>query len=100
MQIKITDALGKLTDSGSTFLELFSNRNVGVEIYKPVNKDNQEPHDRDEIYIIVAGRGHFYLEETKYEFAPADFFFVPAGKAHKFTNFTEDFSTWVNFLNN
>ena len=99
MQIKITDALVRLSKSENTFLELFNNEKVSLEIYKPVGKDYQKPHDRDEIYIIVSGCGNFYLEETKYEFAPNDFFFVSAGKAHKFDDFTEDFSTWVIFLN-
>jgi len=98
MQIKVQNALDKLSKSGNTFLELFKNGNVSLEIYKPVDKDYQKPHDRDEMYIIVSGFGNFYLEETKYGFEPNDLFFVPAGKAHRFENFTEDFSTWVIFL--
>lgn len=98
MQIKIEEAISKLNNSKNTFLELF-NEDISIGIYKPESKDYQKPHDRDELYIIVSGYGNFYLEETKYEFEPNDFFFVPAGKVHRFEDFTKDFSTWVIFLN-
>jgi mannose-6-phosphate isomerase-like protein (cupin superfamily) len=99
MQIKIKEALANLKTSENTFLELFNNRSISVEVYKPVSIDYQQPHDRDEIYVIISGFGDFYLEEAKYEFQPHDFFFVPAGKVHTFSDFTDDFSTWVIFLN-
>ena len=100
MQTKLTEALAYLAHSDKRFTEIFTNENISVELYKPLLADYQQPHDRDEIYIIVAGTGDFLLGEKRYGFAPGDFFFVPAGVVHRFENFTVDFSTWVIFLNN
>ena len=100
MQIKLTEGLAHLEQSDKRFTELFTNENISVELYKPLLADYQQPHDRDEIYIIVAGTGDFLSGEKQYKFASGDFFFVPAGVVHRFENFTADFSTWVIFLNN
>jgi mannose-6-phosphate isomerase-like protein (cupin superfamily) len=100
MQIKIDESLSQLIQSDNRFSELFNNSLVSLELYKPVREDLQAVHDREEIYIIAAGSGTFYLEDTMYNFEPADFFYVPAGKNHRFSDFTGDFCTWVIFLNN
>ncbi len=99
MQIRIKEALANLNNVKDTFFELFSNHSISVELYKPINEDQQKPHERDEVYIIASGSGNFYLEEIKYEFEANDFFFVPTGKVYRFEEFTNDFLTWVIFLN-
>jgi mannose-6-phosphate isomerase-like protein (cupin superfamily) len=68
-----------------------------VEIYKPVSEDLQTPHTRDEIYVVIAGTGFFVAGETRQSFRPGAFLFVPAGVAHRFEDFTNDFATWVFF---
>jgi len=65
--------------------------------YKPDQVDNQDPHDRDEIYIVRSGSGHFVIEEDRQPFAPGDALFVPAFVVHRFEDFTEDFEAWVIF---
>ena len=70
------------------------------------------PHDRDEIYVIVSGRGWFCrandadpFEEANFgvagedrtEVAAGDVLFVPAGAAHRFHDFTPDFAVWAVF---
>ncbi|MEM8848319.1 MAG: cupin domain-containing protein, partial [Bacteroidota bacterium] len=64
---------------------------------KPNQVDLQEPHSRDEVYVIISGTGEFLIRDKRYTFAPGDFLFVPAGVEHRFENFTEDFATWVLF---
>jgi mannose-6-phosphate isomerase-like protein (cupin superfamily) len=70
---------------------------MSVELYKPVGEDFQQPHTKDELYIIVSGTGDFICEEEKTSFQPGDVLFVPAGATHRFERFGEDFSTWVIF---
>ncbi len=65
--------------------------------YRPIGADDQEPHDQDEIYIVQTGTGVFQLGDERIEFAPGDALFVPAGVAHRFIEFSEDFGTWVIF---
>jgi hypothetical protein len=65
--------------------------------YRPRGKDDQEPHDQDEIYIVHTGSGTFQLGQERIAFAPGDALFVPAGAAHRFVEFTGDFGAWVVF---
>lgn len=97
MKISKEEALSALADSGKLFIELFTHGTLSLEIYKPVKHDFQQPHSRDEVYIVVAGSGIFYDGVQRVPFKAGDFLFVPAGIEHRFEEFTEDFSTWVIF---
>lgn len=85
------------THEGKTFLELFRHGSMSVEIYRPVGHDPQQPHVQDEIYVVISGNGIFQNGTEQYAFQPGDFLFVPAGREHRFLEFSEDFSTWVIF---
>ena len=95
--VALSEAKVELTSSGLLFKKLFEHGTLEVELYKPHQKDFQKPHERDEVYIIAEGSGLFNLEDKQIAFTKGDFFFVPAGKEHRFENFTEDFCTWVLF---
>ena len=66
-------------------------------LYAPRGHDPQQPHDQDEIYIILSGTGWFQRGEERIRFAPGEALFVPAGVTHRFTEFSADFATWVVF---
>lgn len=70
---------------------------LAIELYRPVGRDRQVPHDRDELYIIAAGTGTFCRGDESVAFAPGDLLFVPAWEDHHFEAFSEDFATWVIF---
>ena len=89
--------LSRLQDSKNEFVELFEHGSLLVEMYKPDRVDQQIPHMRDEIYVVISGTGEFEKDSKKVAFKPGDFLFVPAGVEHRFVNFTEDFATWVFF---
>lgn len=97
MHIPITTALSRLSDSHQPFQELFTHGTLSIELYKPDKTDLQQPHDRDEVYIIVSGSGKFKNGNNVYDFKPHDFLFVPAYTDHRFFEFTDDFVTWVIF---
>jgi mannose-6-phosphate isomerase-like protein (cupin superfamily) len=65
--------------------------------YKPEGVDRQDPHDRDEVYIVKSGSGHFVVEGDRQPFGPGDALFVPAFVVHRFEEFTDDFAAWVVF---
>jgi mannose-6-phosphate isomerase-like protein (cupin superfamily) len=83
---------------GERFIEAFSHGSLVVELYAPVGRDPQTAHDRDEVYFVVAGSGEFVRGDERFRFAAGDALLVPAGVAHRFENFTPDFSTWVVFF--
>jgi len=76
---------------------VFEHGTLTIEIYKPLMMDEQEPHTRDEAYIVVSGSGEYVLEDERTTFKAGDFLFAPAGAVHRFENFTDDFLTWVIF---
>lgn len=65
--------------------------------YDPHDHDAQSPHTRDELYIVIAGRGWFVNGAARHPFGPHDVLFVPAGAVHRFEEFTADFAVWVVF---
>ena len=68
-----------------------------VELYAPRGQDPQTPHTRDEVYVVVAGRGQFRNGERRHPFGPGDVLFVPAGVVHRFEEFSDDLAVWVFF---
>jgi len=86
--------LGK---DGKRFFVGMAHGSMKVELYKPVGHDPQQPHEQDELYFIVTGRGTFSRDGDLRPFAPGDVIFVEAGVPHRFEDFSEDFETWVVF---
>lgn len=82
---------------GLPSLELFRHGSLVVEVYKPDTIDQQTPHTRDEVYVVIAGSGQFVNGSARDPFQPGDVLFVAAGVAHRFEDFTPDFATWVFF---
>lgn len=76
---------------------LFSHGSLEVEIYRPIGVDRQQPHSRDEVYVVISGSGIFLNDGIRQPFEPGEVLFVAAGVDHRFENFTEDFATWVFF---
>lgn len=65
--------------------------------YAPVEIDHQEPHDQDEVYVVISGEGRFRNGDAMTEFGPGDALFVPAGVDHRFLDFSDDTQMWVIF---
>jgi mannose-6-phosphate isomerase-like protein (cupin superfamily) len=71
---------------------------VEVRHYAPVGTDKQTPHDRDELYVVIAGRGKFRRGDALVDFAPGDLLFCAAHEPHRFEDFSDDFACWVVFF--
>lgn len=96
--IKLADAQNAIpTRDGKLYAELFRHGTLTVEIYAPKGTDLQQPHTRDELYIVAAGRGWFLVEGQRVQFGPGDALFAAAGEVHRFEDFTEDLLVWVVF---
>jgi mannose-6-phosphate isomerase-like protein (cupin superfamily) len=96
--IQLNDALSRIPGpAGLRFAELFKHGTLSLEIYAPKGNDPQRPHTRDEVYIVVTGRGEFAFGDQRAMFGPGDFLFAPAGVVHRFEKFTDDLVVWVLF---
>ncbi len=91
-------ALQKLSEPGSErFVSLAERGQLVVELYQPHKEDLQQPHSRDECYVITEGSGQFVMGDETVPFKPGDFLFVAAGVPHKFIEFGESMTCWVIF---
>ena len=84
-------------DNGEAWRVLFEHGSLEVEIYAPRGRDPQQPHTRDEVYVVIAGSGWFRNGDDRHQFSVGDVLFVPAGAIHRFEEFSDDFATWVFF---
>ena len=102
MKVSINQALARLpadrTDTypdGAPFVCMMSGGTMSVEVFAPKGADLQQPHAQDELYFIHSGTGRIVINAQRFEAAAGDAFFVAAGVAHQFENFSYDFVTWV-----
>ena len=94
----VAEALERLPGpTGQRFATVFQHGNLLVEIYAPRGADPQQPHTRDEIYVVVTGTGEFVCGEARQAFGPGDILFAAAGVVHRFENFSGDLTLWVMF---
>jgi mannose-6-phosphate isomerase-like protein (cupin superfamily) len=97
-RLTVADALARLPGpAGERYVELFRHGTLSVELYAPRGHDPQTPHTRDEVYVVVTGRGEFVNDGARQRFGPGDLLFVPAQVEHRFDNFTDDLAVWVVF---
>ncbi len=97
-RVTIEEAMARVpSPDGKRFATVLEHGSLSVEIYAPRGVDPQQPHTRDEAYIVVQGSGEFINGESREAFTPGDFLFVPAGVEHRFINFTDDLIVWVIF---
>ena len=82
---------------GQRSVQVFARGSIELKYYKPIGVDKQEPHTRDEFYIVVGGTGWFRCGDKRERFVAHDVLFAPAGAVHRFEEFSDDFATWVIF---
>lgn len=96
--LTVAQALARLPGpAGERFVELFRHGTLSVELYAPRGTDPQQPHTRDEVYVVVEGQGAFRNGPDHHPFERGDVLFVAAGADHRFEEFSDDFAAWVFF---
>jgi mannose-6-phosphate isomerase-like protein (cupin superfamily) len=83
--------------AGERFAVALERGTLSIELYAPRGRDPQKPHTRDEVYVVVQGRGSFASGAERQPFGPGDVLFVAAGVEHRFEDFTDDLTVWVVF---
>ena len=84
-----------LLNSSDTAASLFHRDDFSVVLYIPQDTDQQTPHSRDELYIVISGYGTFRRGQELVRFSPGDVLFVAANTPHRFESFSGDFRTWA-----
>lgn len=83
--------------AGNLAVPVFRHGTLEVEFYAPRGVDRQQPHDRDEVYVVARGDALFFDGETRRRIDAGAFLFVAAGQVHRFEELSEDFAAWVLF---
>lgn len=60
---------------------------VGVYVLVAPEPDRQQPHDDDELYVVLDGRGTLEVEGKTFDVSPGSAVFVAAGADHRFTGY-------------
>lgn len=98
VKIEIEEALNKIPASdGKRYVQMLRHGTMSLLLYAPKGTDDQQPHARDELYVVMKGHGIFVRDSTRTEFKIGDVLFVGAGVSHRFENFTDDLALWVVF---
>jgi mannose-6-phosphate isomerase-like protein (cupin superfamily) len=92
-----TPAAARARLGDKRFISLLRHGSMELELYAPRGLDEQQPHPRDELYIVASGHGRIDNGGELQAFGPGDVIFVPAHRPHRFVEFSDDFSTWVVF---
>jgi quercetin dioxygenase-like cupin family protein len=86
-------------NGGKLYLEFlrFPAMSAGVYTLQPGSKDPQKPHQQDELYYVVRGRGRFSVDQEDREVEGGSVIFVAAGVEHRFHQVTEELVVLVVF---
>ena len=60
---------------------------IGVYVLVAPAADGQQPHDVDEVYVVLSGRGTLEVEGKSFDVGEGDALFVEAGAEHHFTGY-------------
>ena len=60
---------------------------VGVYVLVAPEPDGQQPHEDDEVYIVLEGRGTLQVENEEIDLEEGQAMFVAAGADHRFTGY-------------
>jgi mannose-6-phosphate isomerase-like protein (cupin superfamily) len=97
MKLTVRDALQTLTEERKLFTRLYGHGSLEIEIYRPKEIDHQQPHARDELYVVATGTAEFVCSGERASVSAGDVLFAPARAEHRFEHFSDDFATWVFF---
>jgi len=62
---------------------------LGVYVLVAPEPDKQQPHEDDEIYVVLEGEGVLQVEGTDVPVKEGDAVFVEAGADHRFTAYEQ-----------
>lgn len=62
---------------------------LGVYVLVAPEPDHQQPHEDDEVYVVLEGRGTLEIEDRRVELSEGHAVFVPAGAEHRFTGYEQ-----------
>ncbi|OEU96063.1 cupin domain-containing protein [Streptomyces oceani] len=81
------------------YLRFLHQRNMSAGLYA-LDKgtvDTQQPHQQDEMYVVMSGRGSLTVGDETTQVARGSVVYVPARVPHRFHHISEDLRVLVVF---
>ena len=73
--------------NGNDYFHTFINRDTlaaGILVLQPREEDTQEPHESDEVYLILRGNGFLKIKDKDYPISKNKMYFVAKNIEHYF----------------
>lgn len=86
-------------ESGRTYLPFLRRDTLhcGIYVLEAGATDGQRPHDEDEVYYVLEGKGKFTVESETVDAEKGGVLFVAAQAGHRFHDIEEDLKLLVFF---
>jgi mannose-6-phosphate isomerase-like protein (cupin superfamily) len=97
----VDDAKRRLIEAGGGYEVVHESPGLEVGVYVLVAPapDRQQPHEVDEVYVVLEGSGTLEVEGESVPVREGGAVFVEAGAEHRFTSY-ESLSVLVTFAGN
>jgi mannose-6-phosphate isomerase-like protein (cupin superfamily) len=93
--IRLAEALAGIPGpNGERSIVVLQHGSLDVKLGEPARPNRQTPHEQDEVYVVVRGRGVLFHDGRRDRFESGDFLFVAAGIEHRFEDFSDDLLMW------
>jgi mannose-6-phosphate isomerase-like protein (cupin superfamily) len=85
--------------TGELYLEFLrrDSMSCGLYVLEPGADDPQEPHQEDEVYVVLEGRAQLMVAGRDHPVGPGSVLFVARTVAHRFHDVTQRLSVLVFF---
>src|SRR5438874_5149878 len=85
-QLDIQGAKSRLLEAGGyEIVHQSPGLELGVYVLVAPEPDRQQPHEDDEVYVVLEGAGTLEVGGESVDMKEGDAVFVPAGAEHRFT---------------
>lgn len=93
------DLIEKLKGASAPYLEFLRVPSLSCGVYRleAGAEDLQHPHDEDEVYFVLEGRGRVRVAGEEQEVRPGSILYVRATSEHSFVEIIEDITLLVFF---
>jgi mannose-6-phosphate isomerase-like protein (cupin superfamily) len=67
---------------------------LDIKLSIPIRPNQQMPHEQDELYVVIRGRGVLVHDGKRNRFDSGDILFVAAGVEHHYEDFSDNLALW------
>ena len=85
------DAVERLRTAGGGYEIVHESPGLELGVYVLVapEPDRQQPHEDDEVYVVLEGNGRLEVEGERVDLREGEAVFVPAGADHRFVGYEQ-----------